>query len=367
MLEYNHVVKKRVTALTRLLAVLLGALCVLLLMSQTVFATNFYLINDGDTFLIYASQATDPVAVLEEAGRELDTTDLYTTRSGFAISEIIVQRSQKIALRCGNTTIQMHSYGETVRELLDRAGITLTDQDQVSVPLDAATYDGLVIDLTQVQTVQETYQEEISFETSYVYDASLKKGEQKVITPGVAGQVRITTMHTYVNGVKTGSAVVDERVLEPAVNAVIAVGDKEPAPEITVTEELSQAIAQAKETGIPVIEGGLIITPEGELLTYASEGIFKATAYHNSDPGCTIWTATGTLCRVGAIAVDPKVIPYGTKMYIVSNDGKFIYGYAVAEDCGGSIKGNRIDLYYDSTAECSAFGIRDCTVYFLTD
>jgi 3D (Asp-Asp-Asp) domain-containing protein len=68
---------------------------------------------------------------------------------------------------------------------------------------------------------------------------------------------------------------------------------------------------------------------------------------------------------VGAIAVDPTVIPYGTEMFIVSNDGKFIYGYAVAEDCGSSIKGNRIDLYYDSVEECNRFGIRDCTVYFL--
>jgi 3D (Asp-Asp-Asp) domain-containing protein len=98
---------------------------------------------------------------------------------------------------------------------------------------------------------------------------------------------------------------------------------------------------------------------------YLQVAAYKATAYNNQDPGCTIWTAIGTLCRVGAIAVDPKVIPYHTKMYIVSNDGRYIYGEAVAEDCGKSIKGDRVDLYFDSDDECWTFGIRDCTVYFL--
>ena len=65
------------------------------------------------------------------------------------------------------------------------------------------------------------------------------------------------------------------------------------------------------------------------------------------------------------MAVDKKVIPLGTRMYIVSDDGQYIYGVAVAEDTGKSIKGNKIDLYFDSVAECDTFGIRGCTVYFL--
>ena len=59
------------------------------------------------------------------------------------------------------------------------------------------------------------------------------------------------------------------------------------------------------------------------------------------------------------------MIPYGTRMYIVSNDGRYVYGIATAEDCGSAIKGNRIDLYFDTVAECDRFGIRNCQVYFL--
>ena len=68
---------------------------------------------------------------------------------------------------------------------------------------------------------------------------------------------------------------------------------------------------------------------------------------------------------MGAIAVDPTVIPLGTKMCVVSNDGQYVYGYCVAEDIGGGIKGNKIDLYFDTYAECWDFGVRMCTVYIL--
>ena len=76
-------------------------------------------------------------------------------------------------------------------------------------------------------------------------------------------------------------------------------------------------------------------------------------------------TATGTTVHIGTVAVDPKVIPYGTRMFIVTNDGSYVYGISTAEDCGSSIKNNRVDLYMPTTAECFRFGVKDCTVYFL--
>ena len=63
--------------------------------------------------------------------------------------------------------------------------------------------------------------------------------------------------------------------------------------------------------------------------------------------------------------MDPRVIPYGTRMYIVSNDGEYVYGIASAEDCGGGIKGHKVDLYFNTSAECFQFGVRPCTIYIL--
>lgn len=93
------------------------------------------------------------------------------------------------------------------------------------------------------------------------------------------------------------------------------------------------------------------------------------TAYTDSpseNGGYTI-TAMGTPLRRGVVAVDPSVIPLGTKVYVVSTDGSYVYGTAVAEDTGGAIKGNRIDLCIPSASETDAFGRRSVLVYVLDD
>ena len=110
----------------------------------------------------------------------------------------------------------------------------------------------------------------------------------------------------------------------------------------------------------PSISGNYITTSSGDVLYYSDCFTVEATAYTGGGT-----TATGTPARYGAIAVDPDVIPYGTRMYIVSNDGYWIYGEATAEDCGGAINGYIIDLYFDSYDTCIQFGRRDCTVYIL--
>jgi 3D (Asp-Asp-Asp) domain-containing protein len=109
----------------------------------------------------------------------------------------------------------------------------------------------------------------------------------------------------------------------------------------------------------------VIITPTGEVLTYKRAEQFRTTAYSHMDAGCDMITATGTTVRVGSVAVDPTVIPYGTRMFIICNDGSYVYGIAVAEDCGGDIKGDRMDLYMPTYEQCREFGRRRCTLYFL--
>ena len=139
--------------------------------------------------------------------------------------------------------------------------------------------------------------------------------------------------------------------------------DEEPAEEPSVEDSKP---AEEEQIEYPIIGENTITTASGEVLTYTHTMTVEATAYTKTDEGCDNWTATGTLARYGAIAVDPSVIPYGTRMYIVSWDGSVVYGYATAEDCGGAINGNRVDLYYDTYEECIQFGRRDCTIYFLS-
>ena len=78
-------------------------------------------------------------------------------------------------------------------------------------------------------------------------------------------------------------------------------------------------------------------------------------------------TATGMKAQYGVIAVDPRVIPLGSRVYVESSDGgkSWVYGFAIAGDTGGAIKGNRIDLCYNTKAECYQFGRKSATVYVL--
>ena len=316
--------------------------------------------------MIHTTYATDPAEVLDEAGLELGRDDTYTTQGGLGMSEITIQRSQMVNIVYGGKTLSVTTYGETVESLLNRMGFSITGNDVVSVALSTATYDGMTVTISQEVTQEEIYTVAVPYSTEYCYDASLAEGEQMVLTEGTEGQTRYTASVHYVDGEEVSRTVLSETVISEPVDALIAVGTAVELPDYPAEETIVQVTPEAPAvSAAPVIGDGIITTPDGEVLSYTGTMQVKATAYNNTDPDCTIYTAIGTYCRVGAIAVDPTVIPYGTRMYIVSNDGKYIYGIAVAEDCGGAIKGNRIDLYFDSVAECNQFGIRDCTVYFL--
>ena len=91
------------------------------------------------------------------------------------------------------------------------------------------------------------------------------------------------------------------------------------------------------------------------------------TAYHRIEDGGLI-TASGTTTRYGTIAVDPRVIPLGSRVYVVSDGGdqSWSYGPGIAEDTGGLIKENRIDLFFMTDEEAAQFGVRPAKVYILS-
>ena len=377
MLECNRFVKKKMTLLSRVTAVVLVIVCVVLLMSQTAFAKNTYLINDGGRVLIHTTYATDPAEVLDEAGLELGKDDIFTTQSGLGMSEITVQRKQLVTVIHGDKTLQVVSYGESVESLLSRMDLILGSTDVVSVPLDSATYDGMQITIAQAAEMEQTYTTAIPYKTVYCYDASLEDGEEQVLTAGVEGQLLCTATVSYVDGKEVNRIVTSQVVTRQPVDEVIAIGTyveqpeiipmpTEPKPTEPVPSQPSPVAptpTDKVEEGMPIIGDGVITTAAGEVLTYTQKLDCVATAY--SCDGVPGYTFSGTPARVGAIAVDPTFIPLGTRMFIMTNDGEYIYGIATAEDIGGAVKGNIVDLYFDTFAECYQFGMRECSVYIL--
>lgn len=344
--------EKKKNIFTRVCAIVILTAIMASCLIPTAFAQTTYVITDGDDVKVYKSYATDPENVLDQAGVTLEEDDTYTTQPGDGVSEITVQRNQSITVYYCGQQMDVTSYGETVQELMDRLGIPTYGQYTVSADLSENTYDGMLISVDSIVQTEQTYTQEIPYETSYCYDPTLPVGEEEVLVSGVAGQLRITANVVYTNSAETNRTVVEEKVIAQPVNEIIAVG--------TGDEE-----AENLDTNTPAIGDGIIVTADGEILTYSKKAQFTATAYTKTDAGCNDITATGTTVRVGTVAVDPSVIPYGTRMFIVTNDGTYIYGIGTAEDCGGAIQGNRLDLYLDTDAECWKFGVKSCTVYFL--
>lgn len=325
--------------------------CTMLTLSQSVFARNTYVISDGQQVTVHTTFATDPITVLNEAGVALDRHDLYTVSDSGKISEITIQRGQRLYIDLLGNTHEVIAYNESVAQLLARLNIQVPQDALISAPMNAVAADGMIIRIYTTGLGSDTYTSEIPFETVYQETTYLPAGKEVILTKGVNGTKLCIDELELINGKEVYRTRYSEEMTQAPVTQIVAVGIGDGKP----------------KTGAPLIGDGVIITPEGKVLNFGSVGVFEGTAYMTMPPYTYDTTATGTKVHVGSIAVDPTVIPYGTKMYIVSCDGKIVYGEGTAEDCGPAIKNDRIDVFYHTFAECSIFARRDCYVYFLTD
>ena len=347
MSKLKHFAIRKDNAMMRLMIMLIVPCLLIGSVTMYAYAQSGYVIYDGEDRHVVISEATEPSEVLSEAGLELGRADLIDMNEEGRRPEITVRRMQMIYINNGGQSMVTNSYGDTVGELLERIHMPLNGDDTIDVALETMTYDGMELNIDRWTTATEFVYEEVPFETEYVQTNKMVKGDEKVTTEGVNGELKHPTKITYFNGQEVSREVVATEETVAPVNQVIKQGPFE------------------AEKGKLTIGDGVIVTADGDVYTYTHTMKAKATAYTHTDAGCDKITATGTTVHWGTVAVDPRQIPYGTKMFIVSNDGKYVYGLSAAEDCGGSIKGNRIDLYMPTTKQCFAFGMRNCTIYFL--
>mgnify|MGYP001256816026 CR=1 FL=1 len=173
--------------------------------------------------------------------------------------------------------------------------------------------------------------EVIPYETEYVMDDSKDKcSEDLEIEKGKNGTLTKMIEITYYQGEEFDKRQIDKKIISP-ISRKMAKGTK------TVYKNL--------------------VTANGEISYSCKLGVFRASAYDSNCKGCSETTATGLKAGFGVVAVDPKVIPLGTKLYITG------YGSAVAGDTGGAIKGETIDLGFDKIDK--SWGTRNVEVYHL--
>jgi 3D (Asp-Asp-Asp) domain-containing protein len=227
------------------------------------------------------------------------------------------------------------------------------ENDEITIDgANVATSD--TIELVAVDSKEVEVTSSVDFDTEYVEDSTLEKGKTKVITEGEKGEKVSVQKVTYRDGEEISRETLSEDITSEPVTQVVAKGTKEAVKTVTSP---SKGSVFSSDTG-NTING----------MKYTKKITMQATAYSTSpseNGGYTV-SAMGNPLGHGIVAIDPSVVPLGSKVYVESTDGSWTYGIASAEDTGGAIKGNRIDLCYEgSVASVNTFGRRSCNVYIL--
>ena len=207
---------------------------------------------------------------------------------------------------------------ETVWEALNDCGVKVGELDIVEPSADTQMRNGLNIVVKRVRVEKKTVVEKVAFKTVTREDSSLDQGKTKVVKKGRKGKAKVTYRIKYIDGKVASKKKISKKIISKPVNKVVAKGTRF------------------------VFDGS----------SYSRKLTVKAYAYTGGGR-----TAMGTQARVGEIAVDPSVIPLGTTVYIEG------IGERRAEDTGGNIQGNTIDIYMNSESECRNWGVRYITIY----
>ncbi len=218
---------------------------------------------------------------------------------------------------------------KTVEDTIESMGLVIKPLDKVTPSLDTKLSSSKInnISIFRVEEQYVTVKKTISIPHKYIVNPEVEKGKTVVWDLGRAGVKELVIRKVYIEGKLSEEQIISEKIITP------------PKPKIYAD-------------GVAVFRGG-----------HLREFDMLATAYGppTVDRHVPSWiTASGKRVRYGLVAVDPKVIPLGSKLYVEN------YGYAIAADTGRLIKGNRIDLFFfNSLSELKKFGRRYVTVYLL--
>ncbi len=315
--------------------------CLILSMLMSVITVTINRIDvydEEEKVLSYYAIDTASESILEKAGLTLEAGDEIIRSEDGGLITLKVERAFPVYVVADGKTEQVLMIQGTVADALEKAKITCGEDDLLSRDLTESVAEGMKINLDRVTGEQITVTESIDFETEKVKTNKLFVGETKVKQEGQEGTREKVYAVTYINGEETERELISSEVIEEPVNKIVLVGTKEK----------------------PVVKTGSFKSTSSAPSSYKKVYQMTCTAY---SAGGT--TATGRPAKWGVIAVDPRVIPLGSKVYVETVDGKFIYGTAIAADTGGAIKGNIIDICVNSRSEAYAFGRRQVYVYVL--
>jgi len=434
--NYKKEINKKLQKVTIL--TLMGA--IFATSSITASANHTVQIIDKNDVKKITTDKTEPAEILDQAGIQVTDDDLILIeKENPELIKIRIRRAFPVTLKINNKEqVFMMPEGSCVKDLISRSGLEIKEHDEISLSedtilepdmevklkkffnvelciadetkkliisegkveeslknsgyeidesfiwytdKDSEVYEGMKIRAGRETFREFTYQESIPYKTITTNSDKIYKGETKISIKGENGVREVVGKQRFLNGEIQESQETSDKVIKEPVNEIILVGTKEkpaptppPPPASSKKPKLaaktySSSINSKPASAKPQVNnsGKTFIDNTGKTVNFSSIMTGTCTAYTEAPGSAGAITSTGKHAAYGLVAVNPKVIPYGTKMYICSPDGSVVYGYAIAADTGGALMANKIlvDLYYNSEKECNNFGRRPMNVYIL--
>ena len=308
-------------------------------------ANKITISNGGKSQLVHLAKGTVADA-LKKAGITLADDEISVPAPDSEITKdmvISIFKTKTVSVTADGKTKDVKLALANVYDALNFAGYEVDDDDILSTSHNEDVENINAVTIKRVTYKTESSKEKIAYDTVKKNSDDVELGETKVKTEGKDGEKIVTREVKYIDGEKTSDKVVAEKTIKKPVDKVVLVGTK----------------GAATSGG-----AGTFTDSNGATVAYSQVLTGSGTAY-TAPAGAG--TATGVRADHGGVAVNPNIIPYGSKRYIVSTDGSFVYGYATAVDTGGALMAGTaiVDCYYNTYDECVNFGRRDVNVYVL--
>lgn len=249
---------------------------------------------------------------------------------------IRIKRAVNIQIDADGKTFEIQSAEENVGSMLSAEGISLNELDRVRPDKDTRLSDGMHVEVIRVETKTITESQPIKFAEVIRKDSKLSNTKSKIVQEGKDGEKKITYNVTYENGKEVRREKVSESIINNPVDRIVVKGTYPLMP----------------------------VSRDGNVMAYSKVIKARATAYWAVRGVGKTYTASGRKAvrdpeGYSTIAVDPKVIPYGTKVFVEA------YGFAIAADTGAGMVGEKIDVFFDTYKEACNWGAKYVNVYIL--